>query len=131
MTNEFDITDIEAWLADYVRTTLKVSKNVFSDRPKSLDSPCDDFVVAKVTGSIADTAAYGRCSVGFRLFARDISNRKNGKKLSVMYRRLIAGFPAEHGRYIFSGIPVIVGDVADDFGFHARIIQIKTIIKIP
>ena len=130
MTNDFDITEIESWLAEYVRDVLKVSKNVFSDRPKSLDNSCSDFVVAKVSGGVGDVSAYGKCTLAFHLFARDISNRKNGKKLSVMYKRLIAGFPAADGRYILSGVPVTVGDVADDFGFHARIIQIKTILKI-
>lgn len=130
MTNDFDITEIESWLAAYVRDVLNVSKNVFSDRPKSLDNSCNDFVVAKVSGGVGDVSAYGECTLAFHLFARDISNRKNGKKLSVMYKRLIAGFPAADGRYILSGVPMTVGDVADNFGFHARIIQIKTILKI-
>lgn len=128
--NDFDITDLENWLAAYIRDTLGISKNVFDDRPKSLEKSCDDFVVAKVSGGISDDAAYGKCTVAFHLFARDISGRKNSKKLSVMYRKLISGFPVEWGRYIVSGVPVLVGDVGDDFGFHARMVQIKTIIKI-
>ncbi len=130
MTNDFDITEIESWLTGYVRDVLNVSKNVFTDRPKALDSSCGDFVVAKVSGGVGDVAAYGRCTVSFHLFAKDVSNRKNGKKLSVMYKKLIAGFPAADGRYIFSGVPVVIGDVGDDFGFHARIVQLKTLLKI-
>ena len=130
MMTDFDITDLEDWLAKLVRDRLGVSANVFTDRPKSLDAQVSDFVVAKVTGNVSDLAAYGRCVLAVHLFAKDVANRKNGKKLSVMYKKLLPGFPVEDGRYIVSGMPVLVGDVADDFGYHARIVQIPTIIKI-
>lgn len=129
MMTDFDITELEDWLVELVRDRLGVSANVFTDRPKSLDAQVTDFVVAKVTGNVSDLSAYGRCVVAFHLFAKDAANRKNGKRLSVMYKKLLPGFPVEEGRYIFSGMPVLVGDVADDFGYHARILQIQTIIK--
>lgn len=127
--NDFDITEIEDWIIAYVRDVLKVSAAVFNDRPKAIDKSINDFVVARVSGRVTDVSAYGRCNVVFNLFARDISNRKNSKKLSVMYKKLISGFPLEEGRYIVSGIPVLVGDVGDDFGFHDRVLQVKIIIK--
>lgn len=129
MTNDFDITEFEEWALTFVRDTLSVSGNVYSDRPKVLSAKCDDFAVVRVSGRMVDEAAYGRCTLAVDLFSRDISGRKNGKKLSVMYKKLIAGFPAETGRFILSGVPVVIGDVADDYGYHARMVQIKTIIK--
>lgn len=127
--NDFDITDIEERLKEIVRDELQVSAMVFSDRPKSAATG-DDFCVVKVSGTVRDRGAYGECTVGIHLFAKDISHRKNGKKLSVMYKKLMAGLPYSDGRYIFDDTPSVIGDTADDYGFHARIIQMHTIIKI-
>ena len=46
-----------------------------------------------------------------------------------MYQTLVAGFPAESGRMLFDKEWNILGDTPDDFGFHARLIRIKTTIK--
>ena len=128
--NDFDITDIEVRLKEIVRDELKVSATVFNNRPKSADISGNDFCVVKVSGSVVDHAAYGECTVGIHLFAKDISNQKNGKKLSVMYKKLVAGLPYDDGRYLFDETPRLIGDTADDYGFHARILQMHTIIKI-
>lgn len=128
--NDFDITDIETRVKEIVRDELKVSDTVYNNRPKSANIGGNDFCVVKVTGAVEDLSTYGVCTVYIHLFAKDVSNQKNGKKLSVMYKKLIAGFPYDDGRYIFDGAPTVLGDAADDYGFHARIIQLKTIIKI-
>ena len=116
--NDFDITDIETRLKEIIRDELKVSSVVYNNRPKSADISGNDFCVVKVTGTVADKAAYGECVVYIHLFAKDIQNQKNGKKLSVMYKKL------------FDETPKLIGDTADDYGFHVRILQLHTIIKI-
>lgn len=128
--NDFDITDIENRIKEIVRDELKVSATVYNDRPKSADIGGNDFCVVKVSGTVRDMAAYGECTVYIHLFAKDISNQKNGKKLSVMYKKLVAGLPYSDGRYIFDETPSVLGDTADDYGFHARILQLQTIIKV-
>lgn len=128
--NDFDITDIETRVKEIVRDELKVSTTVFNNRPKSADISGNDFCVVKVSGTVQDRGAYGECVIGIHLFAKDISNQKNGKKLSVMYKKLVKGLPYDDGRYIFDETPTTVGDTADDYGFHARILQLHTIIKV-
>ncbi|MFA6717699.1 MAG: hypothetical protein WCS15_01330 [Prevotella sp.] len=113
-----------------IRDTWGISKTVFNNRPKSATITDNDFVVVKVSGSVQDIAAYGSCTVTIDLFAKDVSNLKNGKKLSVMYKKLVDVLPYTNDRYVFEGNPTLLSDVADDYGYHARMIQIKTIIKI-
>lgn len=126
MINDFDITTIEDAAIEIVRN-LGVSKKVYPNRPKATDSAAD-FVVVGVDG-VDDRAAYGECTVSIDLFAKDIDNVKNRKKLSVMYQKLRKGFPASSGRLLFDTEWNILGDTPDDFGFHARMIRINTTIK--
>lgn len=126
--NSFDITKIEEDVIKIVKS-LKVSDNVFPNRPKS-NIHADDFIIVSVSGGIVDRAGYGTCTISISLFAKDNSFFKNGKKLSLMYRKLIENFPAESGRLLFDTEPNIIGDTPDDYGYHARIIDIPTIIKI-
>jgi|GEM_PF-6384181 len=128
--NDFDISDIESTMKTLIRDTWGISKTVFNNRPKSATITDNDFVVVKVSGSVQDIAAYGSCTVTIDLFAKDVSNLKNGKKLSVMYKKLVDVLPYTNDRYVFEGNPTLLSDVADDYGYHARMIQIKTIIKI-
>lgn len=127
MINDFDITDVEKAVADAVRT-LGVSTNVWNNRPKATSDTIGDFVVVRVTGGLNDKAAYGQCRVSIHLFARDVKEMKNGKKLSVMQKKLYT-IPLSIGKYLLNGKPRYVGDTADDFGFHARIISVSVIIK--
>ena len=128
--NDFDISDIEARMKVILRDELQVSATVFNDRPKSADIAGNDFVVVKVSGVVKDKAAYGECNVLIYLFAKDVSNQKNNKKLSVMYKKLVKGLPFDDGRYMFDESPNVLGDTADDYGFHVRAIQLNTIIKV-
>lgn len=128
MMNDFDITAIENEVMDIIRS-IGVSAKVYPNRPKAAE-PASDFVVVMVSGSVQDRAALGECTVGVHLFAKDLNKVKNGKKLSFMYGRLLSGMPVESGRYIFDTEPTVLGDTPDDFGYHVRIIQFKTIIKI-
>lgn len=125
--NDFDITDIEKLISDEVRT-LGVSANVWNNRPKATSDTINDFVVVKVSGGISDKAAYGDCRVSVQLFARDVKEMKNAKKLSVMQKTLEA-LPLWIEPLLIDGNPRIIGDTADDFGFHARIINFKVFIK--
>lgn len=135
MTNDFDITDIEKLVADAVRD-LGVSRNVWNNRPKATDDAIADFVVVKVTGGITDKAALGQTRLAIHLFARDIKEMKNAKKLSVMQKALgnlplwiEPDGPAQGHGLLIDGHPRIVGDTPDDFGFHARIITFRLFIK--
>ena len=127
MMNDFDITDIEKLIGDTVRG-LGVSAHVWYNRPKATDDTISDFVVVKVSGGISDKAAYGECRVSIQLFARDIKEMKNSKKLSVMQKKLEA-LPTWIEPLLINPHPRIVGDTADDFGFHARLVNIKVFIK--
>jgi hypothetical protein len=127
MINNFDISAIE----DAVRGVIEplgISKNVYPNRPKAAE-PATDFVVVKVGGSIVDKYTYGECVVHVDLFAKDVNNIKNKKKLSVMYQKFIKGFPASAGNLLFDTDLTILGDTPDDYGYHARMIRIKTTIK--
>ena len=128
MMNNFDQTIIETAIADVVRG-LGVSANVFNNRPKSSEKDLKDFVVCKVVGNIRDYGAYGICTVAVHLFAQDVANMKNGKKLSVMQEKLKEGVSNEIGGMVldFKGIEPI-GDTPDGFGYHVRIIQLKQVI---
>lgn len=125
--NIFDITAIEDEVVRIVRD-LGVSSKVYTNRPKESE-PSLDFVVVSVSGGTDDLKAYGECVIDVNLFAKDIDSFKNGKRLSVMYRTLAEGFPSSQGDYIFDTDFSVIGDTPDDFGFHARIIRIKTTIK--
>lgn len=109
-----------------------VSKSVYTNRPKAVDSKSNkqDFVVVKISGNIDDLGTHGRTTVSIHLFAKDIESEKNGKKLSIMYQKVINNMPDSDERLLFSGHPRIVADVGDNYGYHARIINIETIIKV-
>lgn len=128
MMNNFDQTIIETAIADVIRG-LGISTNVFNNRPKSLEKNLKDFVVCKVVGNIRDYGAYGICTVAVHLFAQDVANMKNGKKLSVMQEKLKEGVSNEIDGMVldFKGIEPI-GDTPDGFGYHVRIIQLKQVI---
>lgn len=127
MTNNFDITAIEDEVIGIVKN-LGISNKVYPNRPKSAD-PATDFVVVSTQGGLVDMSAYGKCVIRIDLFAKDIDNLKNKKKLSVMYQKLVKGFPASSGRLLFDTEWNILGDTPDDFGFHARLIRIGATIK--
>lgn len=129
MMNDFDITDIEKAVSDAVRE-LGVSQHVWNNRPKATDDSINDFVVVKVTGGISDKAAFGQTRIAIHLFARDVMEMKNSKRLSVMQKAL-NGLPLwpNEGKFLIDGHPRIVGDTPDDFGFHVRIISFRLFIK--
>lgn len=126
MTNNFDISAIRKEVMGIVRT-LGVSKKVYPNRPKAAETAAD-FVVVDV-GAVEDLAAYGQCTVELHLFAKDIDFVMNDAKLSAMYGKVAKGFPSSSGRLLFDTEPNVLGDTPDDFGFHVRIIRIKTTIK--
>lgn len=125
--NAFDITAIEDDVREIVRN-LGVSSRIYANRPKEMD-PAADFVVVSVSGTTSDLRAYGTCTIKVDLFARDNDSFKNGKKLSAMYQKLATGFPASTDSLIFDTEWNTLGDLPDDFGFHARTIRIRTTIK--
>lgn len=125
--NVFDRTSIEDDLKSLVGS-LDISSKIYQNRPKASEQ-VQDFIVVEC-GTITDRSTYGECTVSIYLFAKDIGNLKNGKKLSVMYRKLAEGLPPSYGQLLFDTEPRIIGDTPDDYGFHARIIDIQTTIKI-
>ena len=125
--NDFDITDIENAVSGAIRT-MGVSSHVWNNRPKATDDDIDDFVVVKVSGGITDKAAFGQCRIAIHLFARDVLEMKNAKRLSVMQKAL-ESLPLWIDKCLIDGHPRIVGDTPDDFGFHARIITYRLFIK--
>lgn len=129
MRNCFDQSEIEQILGDAVKQ-MGISKNVFvGARPRSVAESMKDFVVVKIYGSISDLHAYGRTTCSIHLFARDVQNQKNGKKLSVMHRKLYSNLSNAIDKLIL-GDATVMADTYDDVGFHARIINFSTTIKI-
>ena len=129
MNGNYDITTIEESVRTIVRS-LGVSDNVFCNRPKALPESVSDFVVVKLSGTVFDVSTFARCTVRIDLFAKDVNNLKNGKKLSVMYQKLVEGIPSIVGKVLLTTSPNIISDTPDDFGFHARMLQFNnTIIK--
>lgn len=137
--NDFDISDIEKAVSDAI-LGLNVSSHVWNNRPKATDDSINDFVVVKVSGGITDKAAFGQCRVAIHLFARDVKEMKNSKRLSVMQKALeglplwIESAPESQSDpkvpgILIDGHPRIVGDTPDDFGFHVRIISFRIFIK--
>lgn len=126
--NNFDITDIENTIKGIVRKA-GVSDTVYSNRPKAAPTTKDDFVVVSVTGKVDDVSTHGQCRVMIYLFARDVQAFKNGAKLSRMYSAFVAGLPGFSGRYEFDRRPSVLGDAGDDYGYHARVIELFVNIK--
>ena len=126
--NNFDITDIENTLKGIIRES-GVSQTVYSNRPKATPTPKEDFVVVSVTGRVDDRSTYGECRVLIYLFARDAQALKNGPKLSKMHSAFISGSPGFAGKYEFDRRPSVLGDIADDYGYHARVIELFVNIK--
>lgn len=124
--NNFDITDIEALFSAELRK-LDLPR-VWNNRPKAIADDISDFVVVRVSGGITDRAAYGDFRVLVYLVARDIKEMKNAKKLSVMQKK-VEGIPLWIDPLLINGKPRIIGDTADDFGFHTRILNFKVFIK--
>lgn len=127
--NSFDITEIENTIADHIRES-GVSEHVWKNRPKATADDIDDFAVVKVTGGISDKAAFGQCRVAVYLFSRDVREMKNDVRLSVMQDALVSGMRMRLGKLIADDKFRYVGDTADGFGFHCRIISFSVIIKI-
>ena len=125
--NDFDITTVENSVTAAVRT-LNVSTHVWNNRPKACDDSIDDFVVVEVSGGITDKAGFGQTRLAVHLFARDVMEMKNSKRLSVMQKAL-EGLPLWIDKCLLDGHPRVVGDTPDDFGFHARIITYRLYIK--
>lgn len=125
--DNYDITDLESTVKALLRSA-GVSASIYSNRPKASERK-SDFVVVSVNGRVRDRAAFGECTVLIYLFARDAEGFKNGPMLKKMYEAFRTGFPATDGRYTFDTTPVLLGDIADDYGFHSRIVEIHVNIK--
>lgn len=126
--NNIDITTLEERLAEAVKAT-GASDTVYTSRPKATTNTKDSFIVAKITGTVTDRGGIASCVCSVHLFAKDVGGFKNTKKLSLMYATLTNGLSMASGSLLFSGTPRIVADTPDDYGYHARIININTTIK--
>lgn len=126
--NVFNASVVEAELKALIIAS-GATETVYPNRPKSAPTK-NDFAVARVTGAIEDMHTYGECVVEITLFAKDTANVKNSAKLTYMYERLVEGFYLETDDLIFESTPTILADVADDYGYHARILNVKTILKV-
>ena len=127
--NNFDPTTIENSFIDAIYNG-GVSLNVFSNRPRSSERDLADFVVCHINGTIRDRGALGECTFFVALYAKDVSNMKNGKKLSVMQTKL-KSIPVEFvdivlQPYTFSPN----GDIPDNNGYHTRVFYINAFIKV-
>ncbi len=127
--NSYDISELENTLRAILRDAA-VADKVYLNRPKASD-PAACFAVVSVAGSLSDLECYANGTVYFYLFARDVKEEKNGKKLSLMYEKLLGGMPRRSGRYIFDENPTLIGDTGDDYGFHCRVVRMKVTIMSP
>lgn len=125
----YDISELENTLRSVLRNA-DVADKVYLNRPKASD-PAACFAVVSVVGSMTDLECYANGTVYFYLFARDVKEEKNGKKLSLMYDKLLEALPRRSGRYIFDENPTLIGDTGDDYGFHCRVVRMKVTIISP
>lgn len=127
--NVFDPTEIEETVGALLRDA-GVSQNVFYNRPKSSTADLASFVVCRVSGGIRDRFTFGQCVLSISLFARNVENKKNSKKLSIMQDKCLAAVPRIiDDKIITDGTPTVVGDMDDRNGYHARLINYKVTIK--
>lgn len=123
----YDVTDLESAFNNFV-INGGVTTTVYDARPKAA-VPQNDFAVVRMTGRLEDMATYGETEVGVHLFAKDVQAFKNSAKLKLMQTRLMAAVPAETKDYVIDIHPFVLPDVADDYGFHARIITFSVTVK--
>ena len=123
----YDVTDLESAFYNFV-INGGVTTTVYDARPKAA-VPQNDFAVVRMTGRLEDMATYGETEVGVHLFAKDVQAFKNSAKLKLMQTRLMAAVPAETKDYVIDIHPFVLPDVADDYGFHARIITFSVTVK--
>lgn len=127
-------------LEDTIKALLRqsgITDKIYPNRPKSATSE-QSFVVVEMNASLIDEDTYADCVVGVHLFAKDVNNVKNGQRMNWLYNHVIDGIPAEYevkengnviASYVIDLNPIVLPDVPDDFGFHARIIQYSITIK--
>lgn len=136
--NFFDTSALESALR---RILLDggVAEVVYANRPKSAPTRENRFAVVSVAGNLDDMACYGDCVVRITLYARDAAGLKDSRALSEMQKALCGCLPPSYdyekdgktaGSYLFGTTPTVVGDSADDYGFHARTLILRTIIKV-
>jgi hypothetical protein len=123
----YSVSSIESAFRDFV-INGGVTTTVYDARPKAA-VPQNDFAVVRMTGKLEDMATYGETEIGVHLFAKDLQAFKNTEKLDLMHERLMAAVPAETVDYVIDIHPFVLPDVADDYGFHARIITFSVTVK--
>lgn len=126
--NNFNQTKIEETVGALLRGV--VSANVFYNRPASSTKDLSDFVVVKILGAIQDLGTFGEFTLSIQLFAKNASNMKLSKKLGLMQTSLLQTLPAATGDLLIDDNPMISADADDGYGYHFRIINFSTIIKI-
>lgn len=123
----YSVSDLESAFRDFV-ISGGVTTTVYDARPKA-SVPQNDFAIVRMTGKLEDMATYGETEMGVHLFAKDLQAFKNTEKLDLMHERLMAAVPAETEDYVIDIHPFVLPDVADDYGFHARIITFSVTVK--
>lgn len=127
----FDPTPIETTICDGIRSA-GVSNNVWPNRPRSTQADLKDFVVARVSGPIKPLTgggALGECAISISLFARNVNNMKNSKRLSVM-QDAVETLPPAIENIVFKPFSYrVLGDRDDGDGYHFRLINIQAFIK--
>lgn len=129
MKEGFDITALETAVGDAIYAA-GVSQNVFHNIPRSSTRDLAEYIVVKIRGQVRDRGAIGNCTFSIGVFAKDVSNMKNGRRLSYLERRLRANLPYEIGNIVFQPYSYFVGaDSPEDGGYHSRYISINAFIK--
>lgn len=129
MINVLDITAIEEALCNAVRKA-GITEPVYTSRPNATANTADAFIVVHVSGNVVDSHALARCVASVNIFVRDIGGFKNTKKISLMYKTLVRGLALEDGALMFSNTPRIIAETPDSYGYHVRILNIDTTIKV-
>lgn len=125
----YNITEIEDTFKALLGSVTSLGK-VYNDRPKAEEKTNDFFTVVKCIGGLDDEHTYATTTLYVALFAKDLSHIKNSKKLGVMQKALFNAMPAERENILIDQHPDVLPDVADDYGYHARIINFSILIKI-
>lgn len=129
MTPNYDIQEIEAALASFVKST-GLSQSVFEGQRPSNKMSAASFLVVSVPTQITDQRALGSCISRIEIFVQnDEQGLKKGKVFSSIYKKLINAFPIIHDKYLFDIHPSLIPLGNDKDGYHVQALNINTLIK--
>lgn len=116
--------------AKKVLIASRVSPNVFTSRPKTVDTKMNEFITVRIPGKISDLCAYGKATLFIDVHVRLFQDgTENDDKMTILIGIIQKLFPITEGAYYFDGSDTISLGI-DDYGFNAETFIVDTLITI-